>query len=379
MEEEMAALNRNHTWTLTTLPRGRSPVDCRWIYKLKHRVGGSIERYKARLVAKGIVSIWVDDGLVASSSKKIVLEIIEYLQLQFEIVSRPADLFVGLLINRNRDKKYLHLSQPTYISKILSKFCMQDCHSKATPADPFNRLTKESSTADSDSSKLFPFQEAVGSLLYCMITTRPDISYAVGQVAQFTTNLGKSHCEAVKRILSYLKGTATFGLRFQKTQSNGILFAFTDADYAGDLDSRRSTTGYVLTLNAGPVAWGSIKQKSVALSTTEAEYIAACHTAKEIVWLRNLLHEIGFEQVDSTTLFCDNQSAVRLVFNPEFHKRTKHIDVQHHFIREKQNDGSLHMQYLPTEEQLADLFTKPLPGPRFEKLRRQIGIEDLLV
>lgn len=499
MEEEMAALNRNHTWTLTTLPRGCSPVDCRWIYKLKHRVDGSIERYKARLVAKGfsqrpgidydqtfspvvkydslrtilsvtaaedlelyqldvttaflhgvlkeevylrqpeghvipgqetqvyrlhkslyglkqasrnwnekfdefltkfglvpsqadscvyflrkdgeitIVSIWVDDGLVASSSKKIVLEIIEYLQLQFEIVSRPADLFVGLLINRNRDKKYLHLSQPTYISKILSKFCMQDCHSKATPADPFNRLTKESSTADSDSSKLFPFQEAVGSLLYCMITTRPDISYAVGQVAQFTTNPGKSHCEAVKRILSYLKGTSTYGLRFQKTQSNGILFAFTDADYAGDLDSRRSTTGYVLTLNAGPVAWGSIKQKSVALSTTEAEYIAACHTAKEIVWLRNLLHEIGFEQVDSTTLFCDNQSAVRLVFNPEFHKRTKHIDVQHHFIREKQNDGSLHMQYLPTEEQLADLFTKPLPGPRFEKLRRQIGIEDLLV
>lgn len=321
------------------------------------------------------MAIWVDDGLVASSSKQVILEIIQYLQLQFEIVSRSADLFVGLLIKRNREKKYLHLSQPNYINKILSKFSMQNCHSKTTPADPSSRLTAITSSA-ADRSTLFPYQEAVGSLLYCMISTRPDICYALGQVTQFTVNPGKPHCKAVKRIFAYLKGTITYGICFQNAHSNGNLLAFTDADYAGDFDSRRSNSGYVLTLNSGPVTWGSIQQKSVALSTTGAEYMGACHTAKEIVWLRNLLREIGFEQTKPTTLFCDNQSAVRLVFNPEFHKRTKNIDIQHHFIREKQSDGCLHMQYLSTEGQLAVLFTKPLPGPRFEKLRRGIGIED---
>lgn len=170
-------------------------------------------------------------------------------------MSRPADYFVGLLISRDRENRCLHLSQPTYINKILSKFSMQDCRPKITLADSGTRLIPNAGPAKDPSSKeLFPYQEAVGCLLYCAITTRPDISYAVGQVAQFSNNPGRTHCEAIKRILAYLKGTISYGIRYKGTNNNGILSAVSDADYAGDLFSRRSTTGFLLTLNAGPVA-----------------------------------------------------------------------------------------------------------------------------
>lgn len=198
-----------------------------------------------------------------------------------------------------------------------------------------------------------------------MISTRPDISYAVGQVAQFSSNPSKAHWEAVKRILAYLKGTADYGIFFSGSKKDGLLSTYSDADYAGDLETRRSTTGFWLILNEGPVAWTSRRQHCTTLSTTEAEYVAVCEATKETVWMRNLLQNIGLEQSAPTVLFCDNQSAIRLVRNPEFHKRTKHIDVQFHFIREKQEDGTIDVQYIPTDQQLADIFTKPLHGPLF--------------
>jgi hypothetical protein len=180
---------------------------------------------------------------VESSSKQVISEIIQHLQLEFEILSRPADYFVGFLINRDRKNRYLHLSQPTYINKLLTRFSMQDCRPKSTPADPGTRLIHNTApTKESSNQELFPYQEAVGSLQYCIITTRPDISCVVGQVAQFSNNPGKAQCEAVKRILAYLKGTVTHGICFKGAKINGTLSAFSDADYAGDLTSRRSTT-----------------------------------------------------------------------------------------------------------------------------------------
>ncbi len=493
-KSEMAAFELNETWTLTTLPPGRSSIKCRWIFKLKRRIDGSVERYRARLVAKGftqrpsidydetyspvvkhdslraflaiaatedlellqidvttaflhgeleeelylqqpegftvtgkessvyrlhkslyglkqasrtwnqkfddfltrfgltasladpcvyylregcnitMVAIWVDDGLVASNRKELLLAIVQYLQTHFRITSGPADIFVGLLIQRDRPGKRLHLSQPNYISHILARFNMLDCHPKGTPADPNSRLTSEMSPSNQNPLAFVPYREAVGSLMYCMISTRPDISYAVGQVAQFSNNPGKAHWEAVKRILAYLKGTLEYGISFGGSGIMGVLSTYSDADYAGDLDTRRSTTGFLLILNNGPVAWTSRRQHCTTLSTTEAEYVAACEATKETVWMRNLLCHIGLGQSKPTVLFCDNQSAIRLVHNPEFHKRTKHIDVQFHFIREKQVDGTIHVQYISTDMQLADVFTKPLHGPLFERLRRAIGV-----
>ena len=193
----------------------------------------------------------------------------------------PGNSFIGLLITRNRQRRELHLSQPHYIETMLEKFNMTDCNPRNVPADPNGRITKLMSPADDKEEMLMintPYEEAVGSLLYASITTRPVICYAVSQVAQFSHNPGPLHWEAVKRIFAYLKGTINHGILFVQDKTG--LIAYADADYAGDTDTRRSTTGYILTLNNGPIAWCSRRQKSTTLSTTEAEYVAACETTK---------------------------------------------------------------------------------------------------
>ena len=151
---------------------------------------------------------------------------------------------------------------------------------------------------------------------------------------------------------------------------------YTDADYAGDVQSRRSTTGFVFILHGGPVSWASKRQTCTSLSTTESEYVAACETSKEAVWLQQLVSEISNKKKEvPIPLLCDNQSAIRLVRNPEFHQRTKHIDVKYHFIRDQQEGGKIDLQYIPSDDQLADVFTKPLAAPRFKILRDKIGVK----
>ncbi len=210
--------------------------------------------------------------------------------------------------------------------------------------------------------------------MYAANTTRPDIKYAVGQVAKFAQNPGSEHWSAVKLILAYLKGTVDYGICFSGSISSGVLSAYSDADYAGCLQTRRSTTGYVLMLNGGPVAWTSRRQQGVATSTTESEYTAAFEATKETVWVRNLLSHVGTAQTLPTKLHCDNQSAIKMVHNPEFHSRTKHIDVHLHFIREKQDDKTIAIQYISTHDQLADIFTKPLRRVAFEKQRDGLAV-----
>lgn len=150
--------------------------------------------------------------------------------------------------------------------------------------------------------------------------------------------------------------------------------AFSDADFAGDLDTRRSTTGYILLLNGGPVAWGSKRQKCVTISTTESEYVAICETAKKVVWMRNILQHINLPQLSPTPMFCDNKSAIQLAKNPQFHKRTKHIDVKYHYVRSCKKNATVVITYVPTKEQFADLFTKPLNHILFCNLRNAISV-----
>jgi hypothetical protein len=178
----------------------------------------------------------------------------------------------------------------------------------------------------------------------------------------------------VKRILSYLKGTPSHGIVFGGTGDTTTLPAYSDADFASNLDDHRSTTGVILIVNGGPVVWKSQRQKCVSLSTTESEYVAASAGGKEVVWMRRLLQDLGRRQDQPTELFIDNQSAIKLVRNPEFHQRTKHIDVKFHFIRDLQENQLINATYINTENQLADLLTKGLDGPRFRKLRQEIGV-----
>jgi hypothetical protein len=205
-----------------------------------------------------------------------------------------------------------------------------------------------------------------------MAMSRPDICLAVNQVAQFVQKPEASHWEAVKRIFAYLVKTPHHGLCYGKdgeTQLNG----YTDADFAGDLTTRKSTTGFVFMFHGGPVSWASRRQRSIALSTTDAEFFAVSEGAREAIWLKRLLQEIGMK-VNKVPIRCDNKCAIQLVYNPENHQRTKHIDVKYFYVREQQEKGVLDISYIRTDEQLADIFTKPLPRPRFEKLRDLIGV-----
>lgn len=172
----------------------------------------------------------------------------------------------------------------------------------------------------------------MGSLLYVSVKTRPDIPNATTTVSKFSSNYREIHCTAAKRIIKYLKGTQNFALCYGPTSQPNILTTYSDADYAGDIDDRKSRSGCVLMLNGGPISWLSRKQTCTASSTIESEYIAACLASKETVWCRRLLRELTFIQPGPTRLLCDNQSAIRLVYNPEYHKRTKHIDVAFHLI-----------------------------------------------
>jgi hypothetical protein len=212
--------------------------------------------------------------------------------------------------------------------------------------------------------------------MFAMLGTRFDIAFAVSTVAKFSNQPQVSHVNAVKRIFRYLIGTKDHKLCFSgSNDSKHELVGYCDSDYAGDINTRRNTNGYVFRLNNGPISWCSQRQKSVSLSTTEAEFVAACNATKHAIWSNSLLKEMNFAKDNSIPIYSDNQSAIKLIHNPEFHKRSKHIDVQYHFIREKQSDGLVNFSYIDSNNQLADIFTKALPFDKFARFRSQIGLE----
>ncbi|KMQ91779.1 integrase core domain protein [Lasius niger] len=229
-------------------------------------------------------------------------------------------------------------------------------------------VTLEFATDDNVNKLKVPFREAVGSLLFLAIVTRPDIAFAVNSVSRFLNNYNDNHWQAVKRILRYVIDTISLGIVYRKIENKIHLVGYSDADYASDVTTRRSTTGYIFILADGPITWTSQRQKMVTLSTTEAEYIAAATAAKEAIWLKRLLLDFGHDCTNASELHVDNQSAIRLARNPEFHKLTKHIDIKYHYIREKVESGELVISYIPSERQLADILTKALSKERFYKL-----------
>ncbi|XP_074336378.1 secreted RxLR effector protein 161-like [Apium graveolens] len=218
----------------------------------------------------------------------------------------------------------------------------------------------------------------VGSLRY-LTHTRPDISYAVGVVSRFMEQPTMKHNQAVKQILRYIKGTTNYGLSYARGWKNNELSGYTDSDLAGDVVDRRSTGGMCFYLNVNLISWASQKQRVIALSSCEAEYIAATLAACQSIWLRGLLKEVSGQAVGSVTLCVDNKSAIELMKNPVLHGRSKHIDVRFHFIRECIDRGELVVQYISTQEQKAGILTKALGRVKFEAMRDLIGVVDLAV
>lgn len=323
---------------------------------------------------KVFLLLYVDDGMIMSNSMKTLNAMMDKLENAFEMTRGDPDFYVGMEIKRDRLAKTISIGQAAYITRVIEKFNMTDATPVSTPADVNVMLTK----AEEETDTIFPFRQAVGSLMYAATVARPDISYAVGEVSRFLERPSSSHVVAVKRIMRYLKGTVDNGIVYGGEHNGSFnLDGYTDADFARDIESRRSTTGYAFMMNGGAVTWRSQRQKTVALSTTEAEYMAACEGAKEGVWLRQLLDDVGYRRDFPTPINMDNQSAIRLVKNPELHHRTKHIDIRLHFIRGLYESGTISIEYVPTEKQLADVFTKPLSSRIFNLNRSGLGMREI--
>jgi hypothetical protein len=213
--------------------------------------------------------------------------------------------------------------------------------------------------------------------MYAMVGTRPDIAYAVSVLGKYTNNPTSKHLQIAKKLVAYLHTTESFYMTYPIVDGPLELVGYSDSDWGADKENRRSVGGYVFLLNGTPISWRSKKQATVALSSTEAEYMALTAATKEAIWLRHLLKDLGYEQEGPTTIHEDNQGTIAIAQNPCNHERTKHIDIQYHFTRERLESGEIALEYCPTNEQVADLFTKALPRDRFTDLTRRLGLRPL--
>lgn len=319
---------------------------------------------------KVILLLYVDDGLLLSCSQKAIDTLIEKLKNTFKITLGQADYYVGIEIKRNREKKTITICQEAYINKIVRKFNMDESKMIATPADIGTFLT---SVSDSEYDIKFPFRSACGSLEFAATVSRPDISYSVGEVCRFMQNPSQLHVNAVKRIFRYLNHTKNMSITYGSNEVN--LIGYTDADHARDPETSRSVTGYAFMLANGIVTWKSKQQSSVTLSTSESEYVALCAGTKEAIWLRDLLDDIGFKQQNGIKMLCDNLGTVRWVKNPQQHHKTKHINKQLHFVRERNRIGEICVEHVNSEDQLADVLTKPLSAIKFNSNISRLGLK----
>lgn len=318
------------------------------------------------------IGVYVDDIILAGRSEDRIKEVKSALSRKFDIKDMgKLHHFLGMTVVQDEAQGYVWIGQPAHTENLLKKFGMQDCKPVGTPADISTKLVKATEQEKCIDQQLY--QSAVGSLMYLSVSTRPDIAYAVGNLARFSSKPTKDHWTALKRVLRYLKGTVKHGILYSQKGSTDSV-GFSDADWAGDINDRKSTSGYLFQISGGAVTWKSKKQSCVALSTAEAEYIALSSAVQESVWLRQLTSELGSPPKTPTTIFEDNQSAIAMSKNPQFHGRAKHIDIKYHFIREQVNSGTVKLEYCPTEEMTADIFTKGLSREQFCKLRNKTGI-----
>jgi hypothetical protein len=499
MQDEMESLKKNKTWVLTSRPKGKRVVDCKWIFKLKRGEQSENDiRYKARLVAKGFTQkegidfneifspvvkfttvrvilalatqfnweleqldvktaflngdldetiymeqpkgfemnknsdlvcllkkslyglkqaprqwykrfdtfvlglgfkrsnfdtclyckgnggenslyllLYVDDMILASHDIKEIELIKTKLKSEFEMKDLgPVRKILGIEIKRNRREGILSLSQKSYVLKLLEKFSISDAKSVSVPlANHFKLSSDQSPKSEFEFKRMarVPYSNAVGSVMYLMVCSRPDLAFSISVLSRFMSNPGETHWEAMKWLLRYIKGTCDLGIHYRKQSDGVILRGYTDSDYAGDRDNRKSTSAYVYTLCNSCISWKSQLQKIVALSSTEVEYIAATDAIKEGIWLKGLLNEFGF--VKDVVLFSDSQSAIYLSRNPVLHNRSKHVDVKFHFIRDVISQGVVKLKKISTHFNPADVGTKVLPLNKFLDCLKLLNID----
>lgn len=318
---------------------------------------------------KTFVLVYVDDLIMASDDPSRVQQLKEALSAHFQVKDLGTAKFcLGLEFEQYENE--ITLCQSGYIRDVLAKFNMTNCKPVATPLVVGSQLEPYDGK-EGDTTEL-PYRELIGALMYISIGTRPDITHAVNRLSQFNSCYGRSHWEAAKRILRYLKGTIERKLVYHKDDK--ALSGFADADWGNDPVDRRSYTGYVFICSGAAVSWCSRKQRTVALSSTEAEYMSLTEAAKECIYLSSLLKELGLHSLAEIILYNDNQSAGKLARNPVFHARSKHIPIKMHFIRNALQQEQFRLEYLSTGKMVADVLTKALPKPKFEFCAIGLGL-----
>ena len=326
-----------------------------------------------------IIGVYVDDFVIAARNSRKIEQVKTALSQKFDVKDLgELHYFLGVQIVQNHKEGTVWLGQPTFTKSILSKYRMSDAKPVKTPVCVNSKLLK--ATEESELVDQSLYQSAVGSLLYLSTRSRPDIAFAVSCAARFCSKPTKPHWTAVKRIFRYLRGTTGLGLLYAKgADSDNTLVGYSDADWAGDCTDYKSTSGYLFQIGGTVVTWKSKKQSCVALSTAEAEYMALSSASQEAIWMRELNSDLGNQQSQPTLILEDNQSAIAMARNPQYHGRSKHINIKFHFVREQVSNGKVCLKYCPTEDMLADMLTKAVGPEKLNRLRRLCGMHELVL
>ncbi|KAJ0617172.1 putative RNA-directed DNA polymerase [Helianthus annuus] len=493
MNCEMEALYRNNTWVVVDLPKGRKPIGCKWVYRIKYKANGEVERYKARLVAKGfnqregidfgetfspvvkmvtvrvvlklavnkgwplyqldinnaflygslsedvymtlpqgyfdndknkvcklvkslyglkqaprqwnekltsvlvdmgfvqslcdyslfvmckndvflVLLVYVDDIVITGNNMTEITKVKQGLSDTFKIKDLGVlKYFLGIEVLYSNDS--VCLSQRKYCLDLLSEFGYLGCKPVGTPIEQSHLVTSKTSKDIKFLDNITGFQKLIGKLIYLSLT-RPDISYSVQFLSQFMHKPTQVHLDIALRLLRYLKQSPGKGIMFRKTDNLDIT-GYVDSDWGKCLVTRKSVTGFAIYLGGTLVSWKSKKQNVVSRSTAEAEYRAMCSATCEIMWIKNVLEELKSKYVLPVKLFCDNKSAISISYNPVFHERTKHFELDLHFLREKIVKGLIEPQKIATDIQIADIFTKGLSVSQHNEMCGKLGLFDM--
>jgi len=320
-----------------------------------------------------LVGVYVDDLIISGPDVQDIKMLKSEMKKKFSM-SDLGFLSYYLGIEVKQDGNGITLCQSSYAAKILEGAGMRNCNSCETPMECRLKLSKLKS---GDPINPTEYRSIIGSLRY-IVNTRPDLAFAVGVVSRYMEAPGKEHWAAVKHILRYLKGTMGYGCKYERgAELKPILVGYSDSDYAGDPEDRKSTTGIGYFLGSSLVTWASQKQRIVALSSCEAEYVAAAAAACQGIWLNRLIADMLGTKEMTVKLLMDNMSAIALSKNPVHHDRSKHIDTRYHFLRECIEEGKVEVDHVGTAEQLADLFTKSLGRVKFVELRSALGVVEV--
>jgi hypothetical protein len=312
--------------------------------------------------------LYVDDIILTANTTTLLHHIISSLNHEISM-SDLGDIHHFLGVNVHRTSDGIFLSQQQYALEILDRAKMLNCHPIATPIDTKSKVSAHDGKRVSDSTL---YRSIAGALQY-LILTRPDISYAVQQICLYMHDPRESHMQLVKRILRYIQGTSHFGLHLYRSSSHDLV-AYSDADWAGCPDTRKSTSGFCVFLGNNLISWSSHRQHTVSGSSAEAEYRAVANCIAESCWLRQLLCELHHLPSRATIVYCDNLSAMYMSNNPVQHQRTKHVEIDLHFVRDKVALGEVRVLHVPTSSQFADIFTKGLPTSVFEDFRFSLNV-----